>query len=863
MISVDSDFTAGRDYFSSTPSGVSKNGEAARLASSGTDSVYAIWRIPLNGSQPGTVSADVNLLANEGGGSSSFYLAVSNYATGRWEWHGPFTDSHVRISLAQQIANGGMFLSSAQNTFVCILTSRGGSLDVVDIGLDAYDMADSTAPQVPTGLTATPVQGGLELRWLAVDNVDLAGYRIYHSGHSFVNPASVGVQRQDMLEGSTRCLLPAGAGARFVRISALDHSGNESAASELVSASPLPGTPLEIKVGTDLISGLRNVPAMLSASGASEYDFDTNGDGVFDVTGNTSGKVQIDTSTTGVIRPRVRARDASGTAIALGSVSLIISGNTRPVAHATINPQTGPAPLTCTLLGWASDEEENGVDFTYAWDFDGDGLFEDDTNELVIFDHVFSIPGFINVGFRVEDSEGLYDIANATVYVTQPLAGPNDSPIADLLLSATHGDEGMLVNLDASGSADPDGTIEEYLWDFNGDGAWDSFGSSSRISHHFNDCGVFAVTVGVVDERGGMGMATASLRVNETFSLPSAWPGYGQNNRNTGRSQFTGPQSTVVAWTFPAGDSAFSSPVIGIDGSIIFGSYDGKLYSVNNDGAELWSISLGASVSSAAIGHDGTIYAGCLDDQLYALYPEGGIKWSYFTGGDISAPPCVGPDGTIYFGSSSNFLYALNPDGTLKWSYDCGEILIDAPALGRDGTVYVKTTTTLHAVNPDGSLQWTFLGGLLGCSPSIGSDGTIYFSGYLDNKLYAINPDGSLQWAYDNGDDLYGSTGIAADGTIYVTAKENKLLAISPDGNLDWDFTTASNILPGDPVIGADGVIYCTLMGGLLAVNPDGSQKFYRNQGHLFFNRAAIAADGTLFCGGQNFLFAFRNVVTL
>ena len=69
-------------------------------------------------------------------------------------------------------------------------------------------------------------------------------------------------------------------------------------------------------------------------------------------------------------------------------------------------------------------------------------------------------------------------------------------------------------------------------------------------------------------------------------------------------------------------------------------------------------------VSSPAIGADGTIYFGSHDKNFYALKPDGTIRWTFATGGQIISSPAIGADGTIYFTSTDGNLYALNPDGS-------------------------------------------------------------------------------------------------------------------------------------------------------------------------------------------------------
>ena len=513
-IDAGSDFTAGRDFFQASSTGVSENGEAARIESQAGGSAYGIWRIPLGGSQPGTLSADVNLLDDGTGAASSYYIGLANYGTGRWDWHGPFADSHVRLSPAEEIAAGGNYLSSVQNTFVCVLASNGNSVDVVGLGLNPFDDADSTAPAQPAGLTATPVSAGLELQWNAVIASDLAGYRIYFANKSFINLNTAGVKQLDALEGSTRAQLSGLSKTTFVRITALDHSGNESAASEELSGTPLTGNAPGLLVTTDLVSGSLGSAASLTVSGADMYDIDTNGDGVFDVTGNSSGTVSVDTSATGIIRPRVRGTSSGGEAVALGSVSLIITGNSRPLASATASPQSGKAPLNVTFTGIAEDAEDDASALTYAWDFDGDGIYEAGTDTLTPPVQNYATPGIYGVKFRVTDSDGASDVDTVPVLVTDPDAPANQQPTAALQVDIAEGDAPLAVNFDASGSSDSDGSIVDYAWDWDGDGLYDSVGESTNAIHTYTEPGSYDMKLRVEDNDGGRGTTTLNINVN-------------------------------------------------------------------------------------------------------------------------------------------------------------------------------------------------------------------------------------------------------------------------------------------------------------------------------------------------------------
>ena len=131
----------------------------------------------------------------------------------------------------------------------------------------------------------------------------------------------------------------------------------------------------------------------------------------------------------------------------------------------------------------------------------------------------------------------------------------NKPPIISLKTSVN----GATITFDATGSTDPDGTIQEYKWDF-GDG---STGSGSTISHTFS-ADPTAVTLTAIDDKGGVAIAQTEIQGytepfeiivddadSSRFTTVGAWafstssPGY----YNTGyRTAPTGTGSSVATW---------------------------------------------------------------------------------------------------------------------------------------------------------------------------------------------------------------------------------------------------------------------------------------------------------------------------
>jgi outer membrane protein assembly factor BamB len=142
---------------------------------------------------------------------------------------------------------------------------------------------------------------------------------------------------------------------------------------------------------------------------------------------------------------------------------------------------------------------------------------------------------------------------------------------------------------------------------------------------------------------------------------PSPWPVFRHDQRHTALSTIdTSANAGTLKWKFTTGDGVFSSPALGADGTIYFGSDDHNLYALNPDGTSKWKFtSTNAINSSPALGADGTIYFGSDDNNLYALNPAGTLKWKFTTGDGVVSSPALGADGTIYFGSLDHNLYAL------------------------------------------------------------------------------------------------------------------------------------------------------------------------------------------------------------
>jgi hypothetical protein len=134
------------------------------------------------------------------------------------------------------------------------------------------------------------------------------------------------------------------------------------------------------------------------------------------------------------------------------------------------------------------------------------------------------------VRVRVTDADGATAVAPVTVTV-ESVGTTNQPPVASLAVPSV-AVVGQPVTLDASGSSDPDGTVTQYEWDFDGDGVYDQTTSQPSVNHTFaGAAGERTVGLRVTDNSASTATTTAKVNLvlpplpgTLSASLPNAVP---------------------------------------------------------------------------------------------------------------------------------------------------------------------------------------------------------------------------------------------------------------------------------------------------------------------------------------------------
>ena len=195
------------------------------------------------------------------------------------------------------------------------------------------------------------------------------------------------------------------------------------------------------------------------------------------------------------------------------TTTVTVNVGQQPPTASPGGPYAGTINQQVAFDGTGSSDPDGSV-VSYAWRF-GDGNSGTGPTPT----HIYTTGGAFTVTLTVTDNDNLTGTSTTTANITdgsgvQPPVANAGGPYA--------GNTGIGIQLDGSGSADPDGTIAAYDWDF-GDG---SRASGARPMHAYAAAGLYTVTLVVTDNVGQQGTASTTADVTDAPNrAPVADPG--------------------------------------------------------------------------------------------------------------------------------------------------------------------------------------------------------------------------------------------------------------------------------------------------------------------------------------------------
>jgi subtilisin-like proprotein convertase family protein len=239
-------------------------------------------------------------------------------------------------------------------------------------------------------------------------------------------------------------------------------------------------------------------------------------------------------------------KDAGG--VTLSTASLAVFADQSPQAALAATP-AAPADIDTdvTLDASASTVDPGGSVARYDWDLDEDGSFESTTAGPTRTGVRFTRSGQRIVRVRVTDDVGAVSVATKVVTVG------NLAPTAAIGALPAWLASGRTTTLDGSGSADRDGSIATYQWDFDGDGTYDTLPLGAATTSYAFPAGSWTVRLRVVDD---LGDATVTTRAVAATAPPQVSVAATPNPVRRGVPvQFStagssDPDGTISAWAW-------------------------------------------------------------------------------------------------------------------------------------------------------------------------------------------------------------------------------------------------------------------------------------------------------------------------
>jgi len=303
--------------------------------------------------------------------------------------------------------------------------------------------------------------------------------------------------------------LPIGENVIIAQIS--DYAGNTSTITSKFTVKPLQAIPHASPTSGVVPLTVTFTPEAIDTVGTViRYQWDYNGDGIYDRTDYIPTTSRYTYRTPGVYQATLKVIDNVGLTDE-ASITIAVS-SAPPVVSASATPTNGPIPLTVNFTGTASSP--NGAIVKYEWDFDGDGVYDWESDTSPNTSYTYYSVGTFYATLQVTD------VANATAtssIIIRPQ--PAGSPTVNVSASPTNGSAPLTVHFSGSATS-PNGDIIRYEWDFDNDGIFDwSSETSADVTYTYYEGGIFDATLKAIDEAGMEGYASIRISVNIILSL--------------------------------------------------------------------------------------------------------------------------------------------------------------------------------------------------------------------------------------------------------------------------------------------------------------------------------------------------------
>jgi len=217
-----------------------------------------------------------------------------------------------------------------------------------------------------------------------------------------------------------------------VTLKVVDVKGKEFLGSTIVH---ILNTPPQVSVESSPSNG--EIPLTVNftvtandSDGIALYEWDFDGDGVYDYNSTSSGNTSFIYESEGIFNAKLRVTDTRGavSTYTTPTTKVIAALEGSPSVTASGSPLTGNAPLSVNFLATATDPQDKGFKL-YEWDFDGNGVYDFNSSQSASTSHTYEAAGKFYPRVKVTTTDGrvTYDALEITVLQSVSLSVVTDT----------------------------------------------------------------------------------------------------------------------------------------------------------------------------------------------------------------------------------------------------------------------------------------------------------------------------------------------------------------------------------------------------------------------------------------------------
>jgi outer membrane protein assembly factor BamB len=329
------------------------------------------------------------------------------------------------------------------------------------------------------------------------------------------------------------------------------------------------------------------------------------------------------------------------------------------------------------------------------------------------------------------------------------------------------------------------------------------------------------------------------------------WPTVGGCAKRPGfRKDLRGPTSGSVAFTF-ATTGRPTSPVVAEDGTVVFGTSDGRLIALSASGQKRWDVLVGGVVETPPVLlADGFVLVASTAGKFGKFALSDGAQSVLVDGPSAPTSPIPLADGTMVFTAGDAKMHVVST-ATLVESAAVDVGSTSALTLAFDGTFF--------AAGKDGTIRKIGANQAVAAFAKVDAPltGPVAVTAYgeavlatSDGKLVVVDESGKTRFTVTLDGKPLGAPATAPDGSVYVATDAGKVHGYDRDGK--EVFTYAPLGLSQPPVVTGGGtVVFGAEDTKLYAVLPSSRLLFAASLRTKAVTSGAFAANGTFFVGTE------------